>query len=113
VVQRLGLVVDQRLQRGPIVANILLKIGKGIEVAAEDVIKWDKDAANYLVRVSPTALAALAVLLAGVEKAATDAATDATNPLTILLTGHAQIADFLAVWPELKAFAVTLGITKL
>lgn len=111
--QRLGLVIDQPLQKRASVANIFLKIGKGIEVAAEDVIKWDKEAASYVVRVSPTALAALAVLLSGVEKAAADVSTDAANPLNILLSGQQQAADFIAVWPELKTLAATLGITKI
>jgi hypothetical protein len=94
-------------------ANIILKIGHGIEVAAEDVIKWDKAAASYVVKVSPTALAALAVLLSGVEKAATDVATDAANPLNILLGGIQQGQDFMAVFSELKALGVSLGITKI
>ena len=94
-------------------ASILLKIGKGVEVAAVDVIKWAKEAETVTAKTSPTALAALAVLLSGVEKAAGDVATDTANPLAILLSGTSQAQDFIAVWPELKAFAADLGITKL
>lgn len=94
-------------------ANIILKIGKGIEVAAEDVIKWTKEGENIVAKTTPVSLAALALLLVGVEKAATDVQTDASNPLQILLGGEQQLADFKAVWPELKALAASFGITKL
>lgn len=106
--------IDQPLQREKSMANIFLKIGKGIEVGAEDVIKWAKEAETVTVKMtSPSALAALAILLSGVEKAAADISTDAANPLNLLLSGQQQAADFIAVWPELKAFAATLGITKI
>lgn len=94
-------------------ASIFLKIGKGIEVAAEDVIKWSKEGEQIIAKTSPTSLAALALLLSGVEKAAGDVAVDAANPLMILLGGQQQLSDFLAVWPELKALGASFGITKL
>lgn len=97
-------------------ANIVLKIGKGVEVAAGDVVKWvanDKKEQLTVTLPSPSALGALAVLLEGVAKAVVDVDDDVNNPVNLLLHGSVQIQDFIAVWPELKAFAADIGITKL
>lgn len=97
--------------------NIIIKVvedaGKVIEVAAEDVIKFAVKQEASIQKAAPTVLAALAVLAAGIEKAATDVATDAANPVNILLGGIEQGADFIALWPDLKAFIESLGITKI
>jgi hypothetical protein len=94
-------------------ANILLKIGKGIEAAAEDVLKWSKEIETVTTKMSPSVLAALGVLADGIQKCAADVAADASNPLNLLLGGAQQAGDFLAVWPELKTVLEDLGITKI
>lgn len=96
-------------------ANLLLDIGKGLEVAAEDVLKWGANVqtAGKSVNASPTALAALGVLASGVEKAIVDAQGDVTNPLSLLFTAPEQYQDFKAVWPELKTMIESLGIKKI
>jgi hypothetical protein len=92
------------------VANIFLKIGKGIEVAAEDLLGFTQKGNATAQGASPAVLAALGVLASGVEKALTDTAGAAANPILGLVEAPAEIADFKAVWPEVKSFLATLGI---
>lgn len=91
-------------------ANILVSIGKDIEVGAEDLLKWTTGGAKLVQSASPAVLAALGTLLGGVEKALTDVGVGAQNPLGALVNAPAEIADIQAVWPEVKAFLATLGI---
>lgn len=94
-------------------ANIFISIEKGIEVAAEDVAKWINEGEAKVVKVTPGALAALALLATGVGKAALDVAGDAASPLANLINIPGQLADFLTLWPELKALIQALGVTKI
>ena len=48
-------------------ANILVNIEKGIEIAAEDVLKW-LTGANKVLRAAPEVIAALATLISALEK---------------------------------------------
>ena len=48
-------------------ANILVNIEKGIEIAAEDVLKWLVGAGKAL-HAAPAAIAALATMAAALEK---------------------------------------------
>lgn len=89
-------------------ANIILSIGKDVEIAADDVLKWATGSGKQLL--APGPLAALAVLMVGVAKAAVEAENDATNPLNLLLSGPEQVSNFIALWPELKALLLTLGV---
>ena len=89
-------------------ANILVNIEKGIEVAAEDVLKW-LTGANKALKAAPQVIAALATLIAAVEKPIAELAGAASNPLNIAL--DIQTArDLRAVWPDVKAFLTTLGV---
>jgi len=89
-------------------ANILVNIEKGIEIAAEDVLRW-LSGANKALKAAPHVVAALATLIAAVEKPMAELAGAAANPLNIAL--DIQTAkDLKAVWPEVKAFLVTLGV---
>jgi len=89
-------------------ANILVNIEKGIEIAAEDALKW-LTGANKALKAAPQVVAALATLIAAVEKPMAELAGAASNPLNIAL--DIQTAkDLKAVWPEVKAFLVTLGV---
>ena len=91
-------------------ASIMVNIEKGIEMAAEDVLHLlsgaQKDA-----QAAPVVIAALGTLL-GAVNAAILAAQDAVaqdGGLNIKLD-EAVASDIEAAWPDLKAFAASLGI---
>jgi hypothetical protein len=89
-------------------ANILVNIEKGIEVAAEDVLKWLVSAGKAL-HAAPAAIAALAAMAAALEKPLAELEEVAVNPLNIPL--DIQTAqDLKAAWPEVKAFMKSLGV---
>jgi succinate dehydrogenase hydrophobic anchor subunit len=89
-------------------ANILVNIEKGIEIAAGDVLKW-LGTAQTAVTAAPAVVAALATLIAQLEKPILDVSGVAANPLNIALDLQTA-TDLKAVWPEIKAFLVTLGV---
>jgi len=89
-------------------ANILVNIEKGIEIAAEDALKWLGTAHGVLVA-APGVVAALATLASAIERPLVELSGVATNPLNIALdlqTAH----DLKAVWPDVKKFLESLGI---
>ena len=89
-------------------ANIMVNIEKGIEIAAEDALKW-LTGANKALKTAPQVIAALATLIGAVEKPISELAGAAANPLNIPL--DIQTArDLQAVWPDVKAFLATLGV---
>lgn len=89
-------------------ANIMVNIEKGIEIAAEDALKW-LTGANKALKAAPQVVAALATLIGAVEKPISELAGAAANPLNIPL--DIQTAqDLKAVWPDVKAFLATLGV---
>ena len=83
-------------------------IEKGIEIAAEDALKW-LTGANKALKAAPQVVAALATLIGAVEKPLSELAGAAANPLNIAPDIQAA-KDLEAVWPEVKAFLVTLGV---
>lgn len=89
-------------------ANILVNIEKGIEIAAEDALKWLTGAKKALTA-APQVVAALATLIGAVEKPITELAGAAANPLNIALDIE-TVEDLKAVWPDVKAFLATLGV---
>lgn len=89
-------------------ANILVNIEKGIEIAAEDALRW-LSGANKAIQATPAVIAALATLVGAIEKPLSELAGAAANPLNIPLDVQ-TVADLKAVWPQLKAFLKTLGI---
>jgi hypothetical protein len=89
-------------------ANILVNIEKGIEIGAEDALKW-LTGANKALRAAPEVVAALATLVAAVEKPIADVAGVAANPLNIALDIQ-TVSDLKAAWPQVKAFLETLGV---
>lgn len=89
-------------------ANILVSIEKGIEIGAEDALRW-LTGADRVLKATPAVIAALASLIAAVDKPLADAAAAAANPLNIAL--DLQTArDIRATWPEVKQFLSTLGV---
>lgn len=89
-------------------ANILVNIEKGVEIGAEDALKW-LAGANKSLQAAPAVVAALATLAGAVEKPLTDIAGAAANPLNISLDLQA-VTDLKAVWPQVKTFLSTLGV---
>jgi len=90
------------------VANILVNIEKGIEIGAEDVLKWLTGAGKVL-HAAPAAIAALAILVGAMEKPLAELAGAAANPLNIPLDIETA-ADLKAAWPEVKQFLSSLGV---
>jgi hypothetical protein len=90
------------------VANILVNIEKGIEIVAEDALKW-LTGADKVLHATPAAIAALAVLVAAMEKPLAELAGAVANPLNIPLDIETA-ADLKAAWPEVKQFLSSLGV---
>ncbi|HLY43150.1 MAG TPA: hypothetical protein VKR52_18190 [Terracidiphilus sp.] len=89
-------------------ANILVNIEKGIEIGAEDALKW-LIGANKTLQAAPAVVAALATLIGAVEKPLSELAGAAANPLNIPLDVQ-TVSDLKAVWPDVKTFLATLGV---
>jgi hypothetical protein len=89
-------------------ANILVNIEKGIEIGAEDALKW-LTGANKALKAAPQVIAALATLIVAVEKPIAELAGAASNPLNIALDIQTA-TDLKAVWPDVKAFLCSLGV---
>lgn len=89
-------------------ANILVSIEKGIEIGAEDALKW-LTRANKSLQAAPTVVAALATLIGVLDKPLTDVAAAAANPLNIALDVQTVI-DLKVAWPEVKQFLSNIGV---
>lgn len=90
-------------------AHILLGIEHGIEVAAEDMLKFVSGVAVASNKATPGVVAGLGVLLGAIAKALADVNGVAANPLNLTLDA-ATIHDIKAVWPAIAQFAGSLGI---
>jgi hypothetical protein len=90
-------------------ASIIVNIEKGIEVGAEDLLKFITGAQSEL-KAAPQVVAALGTLLGAFSTAvaSTSSAAEASG-LNVVLDEQAA-ANIKAVWPALVAFAATLGI---
>jgi len=89
-------------------ANILVSMEKGIEIGAEDALKW-LTGAGKAVHAAPKVIAALAILAVAMERPLAELAGAAANPLNIPLDIQTA-ADLKVVWPEVKLFLVSLGV---
>ena len=89
-------------------ANILVNVEKGIEIGAGDALKW-LTGADKALHAAPAAIAALAVLVAVMEKPLAELAGAIANPLNIPLDIETA-ADLKAAWPEVKQFLSSLGV---
>ena len=85
------------------------KFAATIEGDAEKVIKFLSHAEVKIDAQAPKALAALGVLIPAIEKALADANSAAANPVSLVLSLPVDIADFKAVWPDLKSFLESFG----
>lgn len=89
-------------------ANILVSIEKGIEIGAQDALKWLAGADRSL-NAAPAVIAAIATLIGALDKPLADLAGAAANPLNIALDIQ-TVRDMKAVWPEVRQFVTTLGV---
>ena len=89
-------------------ANILVNIEKGIEIGAEDVLRW-LGKAHGVISAAPGVVAALATLVSAIEKPLRELSGAAANPLNIALDIQ-TVTDLKAVWPEVKKFLESLGV---
>ena len=89
-------------------AKILVNIEKGIEIGAEDALKW-LSGANKAMQATPAVVAALATLVGAIEKPLAELAGAAANPMNIPLDVQ-TVTDLKAVWPQFEAFLKTLGV---
>lgn len=89
-------------------ANILVSIEKGIEIAAEDALKW-LIRADKALHAGPQVVAALATLIGTLEKPLADVAGAAQNPLNITLDVQ-TVNDLKAAWPAVRQFLASLGV---
>ncbi len=89
-------------------AKILVSIEKGLEIGAEDALKWLTGAGKSL-RATPEVIAALATLIDAVDEPLMDLAGAAANPLDIPLDIQTATA-LAAAWPEVKTFLGSLGV---
>jgi len=89
-------------------ANLVVSVEKGVEIGAEDALKW-LTGANKAVHAAPAVVAALAILAVAMEKPLSELAGAVANPLNIPL--DIQTAeDLRAAWPEVKLFLGSLGV---
>lgn len=89
-------------------ANILVDLEKGIEIADKDVVKWFGSTRSAL-NAAPGVVGALATLATAVERPLVELSGVATNPLNIALDIQ-TVNDLKAVWPNVKKFLGTLGV---
>lgn len=90
-------------------ANILLGIEHGIEVAAEDILKFVTCAVAVSNKAEPGVIAGLGVLLGTVAKTLGDLNGAVANPMNFTLDAT-TIQDLKAVWPAIVQFAASIGI---
>ena len=90
-------------------ANIIVSVEHGVEVAAADVLRFLTGAQSLATKLEPGVVAALGVLFGEVEKTLTDVSLVAASPLNISLD-IATVNDLKAVWPAVQTFAQALGI---
>jgi hypothetical protein len=89
-------------------ANIVVSVEKGIEIGAEEALKWLTGPRKVL-SATPAVIAALATLVGAMERPLSELAGAVANPLNIPLDIETA-ADLKAAWPEVKTFLGSLGV---
>lgn len=91
------------------VANILVNVEKGIEVAAEDVLKFITGAQKQL-STSPAVIAAIGTLLGAVAAAITSTEAAAAGSGLNITLDTAAFDSIKAVWPQVVLAAASIGL---
>lgn len=91
--------------------TLIDEVDKKVEVGAEDALKWLRGAQGKVSQEAPAVLAGLGTLGGSIETALADAAAISANPMQLILNFGTDVKDFAAVWPAIKAFLLTLGVT--
>lgn len=86
-----------------------MNIEHGIEVGAEDMLKFLSGAQAAITRTEPQVVAGLGVLLGAVAKGVGDVSLAAADPLNLVLDIN-TVRDLKAVWPAMVSFAKSVGI---
>jgi hypothetical protein len=89
-------------------ANIVLNLEKGIEIGAEDALKW-LTGANTALHTAPEVVAALATLIAAIERPLADISGVAANPHNVALDIQ-TVNDLKAAWPAVREFLTSMGV---
>jgi hypothetical protein len=91
--------------------NVILAIGTGIEVAAEDAVKFFEELGQDASRtVSPQALLALAVLSVPLEQAVMSGVLAAASEGANIPLDITTVSLIIRCWPALQAYLKTLTI---
>jgi hypothetical protein len=90
-------------------ANIFVNIEKGIEVAAEDVLHFIAGADKALA-LTPAVVAGLGTILGAVSTAVTASESAAQGSGLNIALDQAAWTDIKAIWPDIVAFAKSIGI---
>lgn len=93
-------------------ANIITSVEHGLEVAAADVLKaipFIQKYAASAVKAEPQVVAALGVLLGAVANVLSSADAAVAQPFNISFDVQ-TVSAIKAVWPEIEAFAKSIGI---
>lgn len=93
-------------------ANIVVNIEHGLEIAAEDVLKvvpFLNKTITAAEKLEPGVVAALGVLLGAVSSALANVAAAAGQPLNVQIDSQA-LSALESVWPDVVAFAKAIGI---
>jgi len=91
------------------VANIFVNIEKGIEIAADDALKFITGAQTKL-GAAPSVVASLGTLLGAVESGIKSGQVAATQGGMNIQLDEQVVVSLQQVWPDVVAFAKTLGI---
>lgn len=90
-------------------ASIFVNMEHGIEVAATDVLKFLTQSEALTTKMGPGVVAALGVLLGAAATSLSALSQAAAAPLDVQLDIQ-TVHDLQAVWPDVEAFAQSLGI---
>lgn len=91
------------------IGTIVLDVEKGVEVGASDILKFITGA-NAELKLAPSALAALAIVLGGVSSAVTSTSAAVAAGGTNIVLDNAALASIKGVWPEIVAAFATVGV---
>lgn len=91
-------------------ANVFLDIAKGVEVGAEDALKFLTGAQALATKLEPGVVAALGVVLGAVNTSLTAVEGAASADGLNVTLDESVVADLKTVWPAVEAFCAAIGV---